>query len=93
MGKRQASKQPRFRPGTSGRCEALLYEFHDFVPPLDESVDREVNSRILGFEPFLIAANNFEEAFGDLRKSRPRFRVKNVRYVGLVELSSGSPLD
>jgi hypothetical protein len=93
MGKRRTVKQIRFRRGSSGSRETLLYEFRDFVPLMAERGDRETKSRILGFEPVLVAASNFEEAFAHLRKIRPRFRVKSARYVGLIELSSGSPLD
>jgi hypothetical protein len=93
MGKRQTNRQARFRPGTSGGCEALLYEFRDFAQFTAEAGNGEVDHCSLGSRSVRIAATDFEDAFAHLRKSRPDFRVESVRYAGLVEVSSGSPLD
>ena len=93
MGKRRGDKQPRFRPGTHGGCEALLYEFRDRPRFASGANSQEMHPESLGGGPVRVAAIDFEDAFAHLRMSRPDFRVDSVRCIGLIELSSGSPLD
>ena len=80
----------KFRPGTHGGCEALLYEFRegsssDFT---DGSRMPSVRSRVT-----LIAAESFEEAVAYLRYDSPDFKVQTVNCLGLMIMVSGSPAD
>ena len=93
MGKGRRDKQPGFRPGTHGGCEALLYEFRDRPVFASGTSHYEMHSESLSDGPVRVAAIDFEDAFAHLRTSRPDFRVDSVRCIGLIELSSGSPLD
>jgi hypothetical protein len=93
MGKGGGDKQSQFRPGTHGGCEALLYEFRDRPRFASGTSHQEMHSESLGGGPVRVAAIDFEDAFAHLRKNRPDFRVDSVRCIGLIELSSGSPLD
>jgi len=80
--KRKKSATP-FRPGTSKACEALLYVFTGYCGtemPEEPIVER-------------IAAPSIEEGLVYLRRWRPDFEVTSVRYIGLITLLSGSPLD
>jgi hypothetical protein len=93
MPKRRMAKQPRFRAGTNGGCEALLFEFYDQTQLLPDPRDGEINPGGLGSGPIRVAAITFEDAFAHIQGSRPGFKVQNVRCVGLIEMFSGSPLD
>lgn len=84
----------RFREGSIGGCEALLYEFQDWpIPDLSNASQAGKGPLPVGAGHILIAATKFEEAVLHLQKSRPDFRVRSVRCFGLIELCSGSPLN
>jgi hypothetical protein len=94
MGKGKKKKQTanRFEIGRHGGCEALLYEFRERLPCIEESDDPEPTGLR---EPHTtrIAANTFEEALEYLRWHQPRFVIDSVQNLGLIVLDSGSPLD
>ncbi len=77
----------KFRPGTHGGCEALLYEFREGAPP-DGARSPALHSRVT-----LIAAETFEEAVAYLRYDHPDFKVQTVTCLGLMIMVSGSPAD
>jgi hypothetical protein len=80
----------KFRPGTHGGCEALLYEFRERALP--DSID---GARIppIRLRVALIAAESFEEAVAYLHFDSPDFRVQSVTCLGLMVMVSGSPAD
>jgi hypothetical protein len=80
----------KFRPGTHGGCEALLYEFREGSPSDSTEGVRmsATHSRVT-----LIAAESFEEAVAYLRFDSPDFRVQSVTCLGLMVMVSGSPAD
>jgi hypothetical protein len=59
MAKSEKKEKTKFRPGTHGGCEALLYEFREGQP--SDSIEgvrmSAIHSRVT-----LIAAESFEEA-------------------------------
>lgn len=96
MGKDKKKKETvnRFRIGTHGGCEALLYQFREQRPILDNAEpESQGPEHRLGSHAIHIAAVTFEEAFAHLRWERPDFNVDNVTCLGLIEMVSGSPLD
>ena len=80
----------KFRPGTHGGCEALLYEFREGSPldSIDGARMPSARSRVT-----LIAVESFEEAVAYLRYDSPDFRVQTVNCLGLMIMVSGSPAD
>ncbi len=80
----------KFRPGTHGGCEALLYEFREYSPSdlIDGARTPSIHSRVT-----LIAAETFEEAVTYLRIDSPDFKVQTVNCLGLMIMVSGSPAD
>jgi hypothetical protein len=93
MNRRNKHTGARFREGSRGGCEALLYEFRDWSSPEPTDISDERRPIVKDVGTVLIAATKFEDAFLFLRKSRPDYRVRSVRCFGLIELFSGSPLN
>ncbi len=87
MAKNGKKEKAKFRPGTHGGCEALLYEFREGAPP-DGARTPALHSRVT-----LIAAETFEEAVAYLRYDHPDFKVQTVTCLGLMIMVSGSPAD
>ncbi len=87
MAKNGKKEKAKFRPGTHGGCEALLYEFREGAPP-DGASTPSLHSRVT-----LIAAETFEEAVVYLRYDSPDFKVQTVTCLGLMIIVSGSPAD
>jgi hypothetical protein len=87
MAKNEKKSAAKFRPGTHGGCEALLYEFREGAPP-DGARTSSLHSRVT-----LIAAETFEEAVAYLRYDQPDFKVQTVTCLGLMIMVSGSPAD
>jgi hypothetical protein len=85
----------RFRIGTHGGCEALLYEFREGRPFISKEDEPESQGAAppLGSHAVYIAAATFEEAFTYLLWERSDFKVDRVTCLGLIEMVSGSPLD
>jgi hypothetical protein len=80
----------KFRPGTHGGCEALLYEFREGSP--SDSIDGARMPSVRSCVT-LIAAESFEEAVAYLRFDSPDFKVQTVTCLGLMVMVSGSPAD
>jgi hypothetical protein len=82
--KKRSSTSTRFRPGTSGECEAQLWSFTG--PPgivRDDHVP----------EMHWVAAESLDAALVYLRKRYDDFMITEARFLGMIPLLSGSPLD
>jgi hypothetical protein len=84
----------RFRVGTNGACEALLWEFCEKDAVIDcAGQNMDSLQQIASSPPILIAANSLEEALKYLRYRSPEFNIHRVNQRGLITLISGSPVD
>ena len=75
--------QSRFRTGSSGACEAQLWEFT--APPNAGDSEPAAVERV--------AAESLDEALQYLLQRHPDFVIVKVDYLGLISMLSGSPLD
>jgi len=84
MQKKRSANNARFRPGTSGACEAQLWTF---VGP----------SRILNNnnapDVHWVAAESLDAALRYMRQRNDDFMITEARFLGMIPLLSGSPLD
>jgi hypothetical protein len=83
MQKKRSAKDTRFRPGTTGICEAQLWEF--------TSSQRILNDDAPAVH--WIAAESLDAALRYMRQRNDDFTISEARYLGMVPLLSGSPLD
>lgn len=77
-------KKAGFRPGRTGACETLLYEFAGRIAGAATEAEPIVER---------VAAAHICEGLGYLRRRQPDFEVTAVQYVGLITQISGSPRD
>jgi hypothetical protein len=82
--KKRSSTNTRFRPGTSGECEAQLWNFSG--PPGIHQDDHMP-------EMHWVAAESLDAALLYLRKRHADLMIMEARFVGIIPLLSGSPLD
>jgi hypothetical protein len=82
-GKRSA-KKIRFRPGSTGVCEAQLWTF---TGPAGVSFDDHAP------DVYWVAAESLDEALRYLRQRYDDLQIVEARCVGMVALLSGAPLD
>ena len=73
-----------FRPGTSGECEAQLWLF---TGPPGILQDDHVPAM------HWVAAESLDAALLYLRKRHDDFVITEARFLGMIPLLSGSPLD
>ena len=73
----------RFRPGTTGECEAQLWHFTGPATLPDEN-DSEAH---------WVAAESLDAALRYIRQRHDDFVIKEARFLGMIPLLSGSPLD
>jgi len=83
-GKKRSVTNTRFRPGTSGQCEAQLWLF---IGPSEMVKDDYVP------EIHWVAAESLDAALLYLRKRHDDFTITEARFLGMIPLLSGSPLD
>jgi hypothetical protein len=79
-----SAKISRFRPGTTGECEAQLWYFtcpHGI--PADEDAQHE----------HWVAAESLESALRYMRHRHDDFTIAEARFLGMIPILSGSPLD
>lgn len=74
----------RFRPGTSGECEAQLWLFMGPPGILEDDHVPEMH---------WVAAESLDAALRYLRKRHDDFTIREARFLGMIPLLSGSPLD
>jgi len=82
--KKRSLANTRFRPGTAGECEAQLWTF---MGPRGIVHDDHVQ------ETHWVAAESLDAALLYLRKRHDDFAITEARYLGMIPLLSGSPLD
>jgi hypothetical protein len=82
--KKRSSTNTRFRPGIYGECEAQLWSFTG--PPRILKDDHVP-------EMHWVAAESLDAALVYLRKRHDDFMITEVRFLGMIPLLSGSPLD
>jgi hypothetical protein len=79
--KNKSAKDSRFRPGSTGECEAELWTF---TGPGTLSETPEVH---------WVAAGSLEEALRYMRLRYADFVITDARFQDMIPLLSGSPLD
>ena len=82
--KKRSSANTRFRPGACGECEAQLWHFTGPPGNLQDDDVPEIQ---------WVAAESLDAALLYLRKRHDDFMIIEARYVGMIPLLSGSPLD
>jgi hypothetical protein len=73
-----------FRSGRSGACEAQLWKFTGPPGVVEDDAMAEVH---------WVAAESLDAALLYLRKRHDDFTIAEARYLGMIALLSGSPLD
>ena len=84
MQKRRSANNARFRPGRSGACEAQLWSFTG--PP---EIPNDANAP----EIHWVAAESLDAALRYMRRRFDDFTIVEARFLGMIPLLSGSPLD
>ena len=82
--KNKSAEDSRFRPGSTGQCEAQLWVFTGPSGMLYESDAPEVHR---------VAAESLEAALRFLRQRHDDFVIIEARFLDMIPLVSGSPLD
>jgi len=82
--KRSAENKTRFRPGSSGNCEAQLWSFSS-----SPGIFHDNNAP----EMYWVAAESLEAALRYMRWRYDDFNIREARFRGMIPLLSGSPLD
>jgi hypothetical protein len=80
---KKSAKSSRFRPGTTGECEAQLWRFTGPSGILHENEAPEVH---------WIAAESLDAALRYLRQRHEGFVIIEARFLDMIPLLSGSPL-
>jgi hypothetical protein len=80
----RSSTKARFRPGRTGACEAHLWMFTSSPKILDDDHAPEVR---------WVAAESLDAALLYLRRQHDDFMITEARFLGMIPLLSGSPLD
>jgi len=83
MQKKRSQTNARFRPGSTGACEAQLWTF---VGPQRILNDDNV-------EAHWVAAESLDAALRYMRQRFADFTIMEARFLGMIPLLSGSPLD
>jgi hypothetical protein len=81
---KKSAKNSRFRPGTTGVCEAQLWTFTGRSEILHENDAPDVH---------WVAAESLDAALRYMREQYDDFVVIEVRFLDMIPLLSGSPLD
>jgi hypothetical protein len=82
--KKKSAKNSGFRPGATGQCEAQLWVFTGPSGMLYESDVPEVHR---------VAAESLEAALRFMRQKYADFVIADARFLDMIPLLSGSPLD
>jgi hypothetical protein len=81
--KKKSATRTRFRPGTTGACEAQLWRITG-PGTLPDDNDSEV---------LWVAAESLDAALRYIRLRHDDFVIKEARFLSMIPLLSGSPLD
>jgi hypothetical protein len=81
---KRSAKKTRFRPGSTGVCEAQLWTFAGPAKGFSDDHAPEV---------YWVAAESLDAALHYLRQRYDDLQITEARSVGMVALLSGSPLD
>jgi hypothetical protein len=84
MQKKRSANNALFRPGTTGACEAQLWAF---VGP--QRMLKDNNAPGVHW----VAAESLDAALHYMRQRNDDFTITEARFVGMIPLLSGSPLD
>ena len=84
MQKKRSAENARFRPGTTGACEAQLWIFVGSQRILNDDHAPAVH---------WVAAESLDAALRYMRQRFDDFTVTEARFVSVIPLLSGSPLD
>jgi hypothetical protein len=82
--KKKRPKNTRFRPGSTGACEAQLWSFTG--PPGSLANENALRTH-------WIAAESLEAALRYMRYRHDNFKIMEARFLDMIPLLSGSPLD
>jgi len=82
--KKRSSMKTRFRPGRTGVCEAQLWKFTNSPGILKDDHAEEVR---------WVAAESLDAALLYMRRRNDDFMITEARFLGMIPLVSGSPLD
>lgn len=82
--KKRPAKNTRFRPGSTGECEAQLWSFTGPPGILHDGDAPEVQ---------WVAAESLDAALRYMRQRHDDFLIKEARFLGMIPLLSGSPLN
>jgi hypothetical protein len=82
--KKMTSVKTRFRPGTTGACEAQLWTFVGPTGILNDDHAPEVQ---------WVAAESLDAALLYLRRRHDDFTIAEPHFLGMIPVLSGSPLD
>ena len=81
--KKRPTNDSRFRPGATGACEAQLWRFSSPGILADGNAP----------QVHWLAAESLEAALGYMRRRHDDFIIAEARFLGMIPLLSGSPLD
>jgi hypothetical protein len=82
--KKRPAETTRFRPGATGACEAQLWRFTSPSGILNDDSAPEIH---------WVAAESLEAALRYMRRRYDDFNIAEARFLGMIPLLSGSPLD
>ena len=84
MPKKGLANNARFRPATTGACEAQLWTFTSSQRILSDDNAPGVH---------WVAAESLDPALRYMRQRNDDFTITEARLLGVIPLLSGSPLD
>ena len=84
MQKKRSANNARFRPGSTGVCEAQLWTFVGSPRILSDDNALQVH---------WVAAESLDAALRYMRLRYADFVITEARFLGMIPLLSGSPLD
>jgi hypothetical protein len=84
MQKKRSTEDGRFRPGSTGVCEAQLWQFTGRPEISADDNAPQVN---------WVAAESLEAALRYMRRRHDDFTIMEARFLGMIPMLSGSPLD
>jgi len=84
MPKKTSANNARFHPGSTGVCEAQLWKFTS--PPKIAADDSAP-------QVHRVAAKSLDAALHYMRQRHDDFTITEARFLGMIPLLSGSPLD